>query len=295
MSGDLPETIRFLLRELSFPRKTTIIDVGANPINVPPYADLLKSGNCRVVGFEPQPSAFAELQKTKSENEIYFPHAVGNGDPATLRIYRSSGLTSIFEPDAAGMQLVGGPRWARVKAEVGMETVALDALPDLPEFDLLKIDIQGGENLVFAGAERVLARAVCVIVELRYHRLYRDEPMLGGVDNELRRQGFALHRFMFNKSLPLANSQKAWLRPRRVADQLVDGDAVYIRDLTGIAAFTDGQIVHLALLASAVFESHSLVLHLLDELVRRGKVAGNLPAGYVDAMPEGLKVSGIPG
>ncbi|VDC30562.1 FkbM family methyltransferase [Pseudogemmobacter humi] len=289
MPGDLPETVRFLLRELSFPRKTTIVDVGANPVNVPPYADLLKSGNCRVVGFEPQPSAFAALLETKSGDEIYFPHAVGDGSPATLRICRSSGLTSIFEPDAAAMRLVGGPRWSKVEEEIAMETVALDALADLPGFDLMKIDIQGGENLVFAGAEKVLERAVCVIVELRYHRLYRNEPMMGGVDNELRRQGFTLHKFLSGTSRPLANSQKSRLRPRRVSDQLVDGDAVYIRDLTKIAAFADDQIAHLALLAAAVFQSHSLVLHLLDELVRRGRVAGDLPAAYVDAMPEALK------
>ena len=38
-----------------------------------------------------------------------------------------------------------------------------------------------------------------------------------------------LHKFMFNKSQPFPHSQAARLNRRRTSDQLIDGDAVYLR------------------------------------------------------------------
>ena len=181
--------VALLLAELPLNRKTCIVDVGANPINEAPYSDLLRRGGCTVVGFEPQADAFDALLKTKTDAETYFPYAVGDGRQAKLKVFKSSGMTSIFEPYVEGLALLGQPGLAKVRKRIVFDTVALDAISDLPEFDLLKIDIQGGETLVFQGGERVMAACMVVIVELRYLRLYLGEPMMGGVDNELRRKG----------------------------------------------------------------------------------------------------------
>lgn len=286
--------VALLLEQLAFDRRTTVVDVGANPLNEAPYTALLQAGGCNVVGFEPQAPAFERLQQSKTDRETYFPHAVGDGQTKRLRIYEAQGMTSIFPPDAASMAVIGKPRWSKVISEVDMLTVALDDLPDLPPFDALKIDIQGGETLVFNSAKRVLATAVCVIVELRYLRLYHGEPMLHGVDAALREQGFELHKFLSNKSSPLANSQLARLNRRRVADQLIDGDGVYIRDLSRLAAYTVSQLNHLALLAASVINSHSLALFALDELVRRGAASPDLPGAYVDALPQMLRREDAP-
>ena len=289
--SDCAEATAFLLAELGVLRKTTIVDVGANPVNPPPYAELLKSGACKVVGFEPQQDAFAQLQQVKSEDEIYFPFAVGDGNPIDLRIYKSSGMTSIFDLYARALRAVGMGIPAMLD-KVKLETVALDSIPDLPPFDLLKIDIQGGENLVFGGAKRVMTQAVAVIVELRYLRLYHGEPMLGGVDTELRSQGFYLHKFMFAKSLPLRNSQIHRLKSKLVSDQLVDGDGIYIKNIATPDKLDDEQIKHLAILGAGVFASHSLVLFCLDQLVKRGAVRAELPAAYVDVLPARLRKPG---
>ena len=282
-------TVDLLLEKLHPARKTCIVDVGANPINEAPYSDLLRRGGCTVVGFEPQQDAYDALMKSKTDAETYYPFAVGDGSPANLKMFRSSGMTSIFEPYVKGLALLGRPSLVKVLRRIPFETVALDAVPDLPEFDLLKIDIQGGENLVFNGAERVLAACTVVIVELRYQRLYEEEPMMGGVDTELRRQGFGLHKFMFNKSLALPNSQSARLRSKLLADHLVDGDAVYIRNIAEPEKLSDQQLIHLALLAASVFFSHSLVLYCLDALVQRGIMDQDLPRAYADRLPEKLR------
>jgi len=69
----------------------------------------------------------------------------------------------------------------------------------------------------------------------------------------------------------------------------VDGDAIYIRDLTRIDAMDDEQVVQLTLLAATVIGSHTLALFGLDELVRRGLVASDLPRAYADALPDSLR------
>lgn len=274
-----------LLERLSPARRTTVVDVGANPINPAPYATLLAMGGAHVVGFEPQARAFAALMASPRPEETYFNLAAGRGGPVTLHLYRSSGMTSVFPPHLPGLELIGQAKLGRVQGQERLETVALDAVEGLPEFDLLKIDIQGGELTVFEGARARMATCLAVIVELRYLRLYQGEPMLGGVDQELRAQGFELHKLMFTKSGPIANSQSARLKTRRVADQMIDGDAVYLRDPTRMAEWTDEQIKHLAILAASTFASHSLTVHCLDLLAARGAVAPDLPGLYVDALP----------
>ena len=287
---DLPPHVALLLSALPLPRPTTILDVGANPINEVPYRALLQGGGCHVIGFEPQEAAFAELQRIKGPNETYHPHAVGDGGTHRLHLYRSSGFTSLFLPHMPAARVYGGARWTQISGAVDLPTVALDAIPDLAPFDMLKIDIQGGEKLVIDNARRCLSEAVAVIVELRYLRLYEGEPMMGGVDDCLRDQGFMLHKFMFNKSKPMPHSQSARLHKRRTADQLIDGDAVYLRHPGRIEAYTDGQVMHLAILASGVFDSHSTALYALDELVRRNLADPDLPARYVDALPARLRL-----
>jgi len=282
--------LQVLLAHLPLTRRTRIVDVGANPnIGDPPYTALLRAGACDVVGFEPQPVAFAALATRKSDRETYFPFAVGDGSRKELKVYRSQGYTSVYEPYAPGFRVVGGKSWALIDERIAFDTVALDDQPQVGTFDLLKIDIQGGEYDVFCGAETALKPAMVVIVELRYFPLYDGEPMMGGVDCELRRQGFVLHKLMFNQGKPLRNSQMGRLNNRLVRDQLIDGDAVYLRDLGLIANYSDEQLAHLCVLGASVFGSHTVTLHCLDELVRRHVVPADLPGSYVDSLPAELR------
>lgn len=115
--------------------------------------------------------------------------------------------------------------------------------------------------------------------------------MSGGVDAELRAQGFMLHKFMFNKTAMLANSQMRRLARRANPDQLVDGDAIYLRHPGKLDALSDDQLCHLALIGSGVIESHSLTVAALDELVRRRRIDRGAPAAYVDALPAELRTA----
>ncbi len=287
---DTAEATQLLLRELPLTRPTVVVDVGANPINDVPYKDLLQMGGCDVIGFEPQTAAFEALQKVKSSRETYFPFAVGDGSLQELKVYRSNGMTSIFEPYGPASATLGRPRMFRVVERIPMQTVALDSVAEISRFDLLKIDIQGGEVAVFEGAAEKIKQAIAVIVELRHLQLYDGEPMASGVDMDLRKRGFVIHKFIFNKSLPISNSQQHRLKLIHAREQLIDGDAVYIRGLMELKTIDVEGLLHLSVVASGVFFSQTVVLACLDELARRKVIEQTLASRYVDALPLRLRV-----
>lgn len=299
MASGCPPALDLLLGEMAMARRIRIVDVGANPRGEKaPYAGLLATGACDVVGFEPNPQAFAGLASEGSDHTTYLPFAVGDGTDTEFKIYKDDSMGSVYDPYLPGTGLIPFRNWHQIVDRVPMKTVALDQSPQILPFDLLKIDIQGGEIDVFRGGAERLRDAVAVIVELRYFRLYDGEPMMGGVDLDLRGRGFELHKFRFNKSRALLNSQSHRLKRRRTLDQLIDGDAIYVRDITKMAQMSDDQLSRLAILSSAVFDSHTLCLVCLDELVRRGRIGPDMPARYVDALPADLRLdadaAGIP-
>ena len=110
--------------------------------------------------------------------------------------------------------------------------------------------------------------------------------MFGDLDQEMRAQGFKLHKFLFTKSvmMPHAHEDKV-LRPR-MTSQLLDGDAVYVRDGDWADTLTDDQLIFLALAADSVFESPDMSLTCLDILISRGVVNADLPAAYIDTFPD---------
>ena len=277
---------QLLVDALGATRMTRVVDVGANPLTPPPYDTLYEMKACHVVGFEPHPDAFAELRKKATDRESYFPFAIGDGSDETLHIYNESGLTSIYHPHEGAINYLGRSRRnIGLREDIPMTTRALDSIDDLGDVDLLKIDIQGAEVKVFQGAERVLRDVLVVIPEVRFYRLYEGEPMLGGVDTELRRHGFTLHKFTEQKAKVIPNSQISRLNRKNNRNQIIDGDAVYIRDPARIAELSHEKLRHFAILATDVFQSFDLALHILDVLVERGCVSEDLPARYVEALP----------
>lgn len=282
--------VDLLLEHLDPASATRIADVGANPLTPPPYQDLLERGGCHVFGFEPQPDAFDALQRAATAYETYFPAAVGRGGTAELKIFNDSGLTSVYEPEMGPIRFLGRSRHnVQVKERVTMQTCPLDAIDEIDRIDMLKIDVQGAEVEVFQGARRKLVDCVAVVTEMRFLRLYRGEPMMAGIDAELRAQGFEFHKFLFVKEKVIPNSQIHRLRRARHRNQAIDGDAVYIRDMGVPEACSDEALKHMAILASGVFDSHDLALHCLDLLVARGAAESDLPARYVDALPAELR------
>lgn len=250
-------------------RLTTVVDIGANPIDGdPPYKAMLRARGCRLIGFDPHPVALQQLNATKSDLETYLPYAVGDGGTHTLKICRGIGFASLLQPD--DLVLSHFPRFSelgRVIDEIKLETRRLDDIAEVGEFDLLKIDIQGSELSVFQNGRTRLSRAVAVQTEVSFIPLYKDQPVFGQIDLELRALGFVPHMFAaINRKMiaPMVPPE-----PQVALNQLIEADVVYVRDFTRPDAMTDEQLKHLALIAHDCYGSFDLAANCIHHLVRR--------------------------
>lgn len=250
--------------------RVDIVDVGSNPIDGdPPYKALLAGGAADLVGFEPNLEALAQLEKSKGPHETYLTHAVADGKQHTLRFCHAPGMTSLLQPNTEVLELFYGfPEWGKVVREQKIDTVRLDDVEAVKRMDYLKIDIQGGELMVFENAIQRLADCTVIQTEVEFLPMYVGQPLFSDVDQFLRRQGFILHRFH-----PLVSRT---LKPMVVNNDIYAGlsqlfwaDAIFVRDFTRAASMSDRQLLVMALVMHDVYKSYDVVLHLLLEHDRR--------------------------
>lgn len=290
--ADLKVTKRLqaLYELLSPSRKTRIVDVGANPINPAPYDVLRNADLVEVWAFEPQQSAYDALIREGRSGQHVLPVAVGKGGKETLYVCESSGFTSLLKPNQDFLDYMN--RWSgdmKVVEEAKVETSRLDDLDEIPEFDLLKIDVQGGELAVFQHGQAKLAKAIAVVSEVAAIPLYEGQPLLDDQMRELRGQGFDLHKFLHMKAAKTGRASQFGysdrMRRRFHQNQFVDGDAVFVRDLLHLDRQSDEALKHLAILADGVLQSYDLGVQALTILAERGTVKDGPVQAYIDQLP----------
>lgn len=170
-----------------------VIDVGAN---VGQYAaQLRKLGYTGWIhSYEPLPEAFARLQARARPDPKWrvFQLAVGDSaDPVTLHIAGNSESSSIL--DMAQLHLDAAPA-SRFVASVTVPSTTLDSiLSELPaQPTLLKIDTQGYEGRVLAGAARSLNKIELLEIELSFFEVYVGQPLFRQIDSLLLAADFEL-------------------------------------------------------------------------------------------------------
>ena len=269
----------FLTQILAPSRPTSIVDVGANPIDSdPPYKAMLAAGLCDVIGFEPQADALARLQKMAGPRERYLPDALGDGTSHTLNICGIDGMTSLLDPDPAQLALFNlFPIWGEVKETHTISTRRLDDIAEIAHMDFLKMDIQGSERMVLLNGKAKLADTVAIQTEMSFVPLYKNQPVFGDMDLLLRELGFLPHCFAELKVWPLAPTVVAD-QPNRGLRQVLEADMVYVRDFTRAGNMSPEQWKHLALIAHHCYRSVDLVVRALNMLAELGAV----PAGTSD-------------
>lgn len=138
----------------------TFVDVGAN---VGLYSALaIHQGAGAVLAVEPHPEAFPFLQKTIAANEPGCPVATENAAAGNAR----GELNLYSNPENKGdNRLYPDPMLSgchKVKVETLDELCAKNGITSI---DLLKVDVQGAEMLVFQGAKNILAASSrCLIM-----------------------------------------------------------------------------------------------------------------------------------
>ncbi len=244
-----------------------VVDIGANPIasdGTPPYQGLLDSGYARLVGFEPNPEALAELNEKKGPHERYLPNAVFDGAEHELKVCQAPGMTSLLEPNMDLLSYYHGfPDWGQVVERIPVSTIRLDDVREIENLDYLKIDIQGGELEVFRHGKKRLNECLVIQTEVEFLPMYEEQPLFSEVEQFLRSQGFLIHRFQAIKS--------RILKPMLINDNIYGDlsqafwtDAIFVRDFTKLDQLSPERLKKLALILHDVYGALDMVLLALQ-------------------------------
>jgi FkbM family methyltransferase len=263
-------------------RLTSVVDIGANPLETaPPYKPMLDKRLCTVVGFEPQPEAMDKLIAQKGDLETYLPYAVGGETRATLKVCHAPGMTSLLTPEPRTLNCFPGfAIFGMVTKEIPIETRALDSIAEITHIDHLKIDVQGSELSIFRNGAAKLALATSIQTEVSFVPLYQGQPVFGDIDLALRALGFIPHMFAdINKRmiLPLHHADNLYSS----MNQLLEADIVYVRDFTQAEKMTVEQLKHLALVAHHCYRSYDLTANCINHLATRGVLPADAVGRYL--------------
>ena len=132
-----------------------------------------------------------------SPRDRIFPYALGAAKGSgTLHVTRRVSMTSLLEPNAELLRDVWfKPGHTAVTQTLGVEIEALDTLvaAEALRVDVAKIDTQGYESLIIAGARRTLADQVMLCeVEVSFFERYRGLLPIDRVIGDMRELGFEL-------------------------------------------------------------------------------------------------------
>lgn len=166
----------------------TVLDVGAN---VGQFATELRSSGYTgtIFSFEPTREAFKQLQINSQPDDRW--HVINSGlgrsnEQLTVSIAKDSQLTSVLNP-------------VREHSFIGEQTIQLQRLDDWlasTSIDLsttcLKLDVQGYEWEVLAGAGEALPKMGAIMVELATSQSYEEQPYAEDIMALLRAKGFDL-------------------------------------------------------------------------------------------------------
>ena len=174
------------------------LDVGANTGQT--IESLLKAFPCPYIySFEPSSATFKTLQSKNFGDRVFlYNNAIGQEKQNREFInYKNSALSSFFQLDP------NEENRFRDVGEISRETVQIDTVDqflknkNIDAVDLLKIDTQGFDLEVLAGATNALQSGVIrnVLVELNFVRMYQGQSSAEDIVHFLGENGLLLIDF----------------------------------------------------------------------------------------------------
>ena len=199
VSRERPYTLNWQVRALfEQTRVNCVIDVGAH---FGEYGRFLRNAvgyTGWILSFEPVPASYDVLiaQSTDDPGWLTYPHALGaESARATIHLFESGVFNSFLQPTGYTAE-----RFGAGGTEVGVETVSIRKLDEYleeitREIDepriYLKMDTQGYDQEVLAGASETLRHVVALQSEIAVKHLYEGAPDFVDAVQRLRELGFA--------------------------------------------------------------------------------------------------------
>lgn len=176
----------------------TILDVGANLGQTTSiYRDLFPSAV--IHAFEPCSSSYEGLQRAYASCPRVLPRAYAVADHCGKRHLHNnrSHYTNSLLPSAQSAHKFVGPGLMDTIGSSQVDTITIDAYcqeQDIARIDILKIDTQGAEGLVLAGAQRMLqSHAIRLIYsEVQLAPMYIGQSTLWDCQQILEQHGYRL-------------------------------------------------------------------------------------------------------
>lgn len=248
-----------------------IVDVGAMSLGegTDAYAPLADALPCDVIGFEPVESEFTKLRSKIVPDRTYLPYCIGDGKAHTFFECNMPMTSSLFEPNTELLdkfQNLGNA--TRVVKTYRIQTVCLDDVPDARDADYLKVDVQGGEVLVYSGSQKTLDAVLVVHTEVSFVELYKHQALFADVDAFLRNHGFTFHRLLTPSGRtfkPLVVHGDA----NASGSQLLWADAVYVRDFMSFDRLRPIQLLKIAAILHELYKSYDLAALALEAYDRQ--------------------------
>ncbi len=182
--ADLDETGLALLPPGHLRDLSCVVDVGAN-VGHWSAAVLRSLAPQRLIAIEPAPGPFAQLRERLGDRAELHQVAVGaETGQAALHLTRDSTGASLLPPAPAMREVVGRNWSVEEKISVPVRTLD-DLLREVAEISLLKLDVQGVEHEVLAGAREVLRRTRFLLIEMNFMRQYEGGSWFGPVHETL--------------------------------------------------------------------------------------------------------------
>lgn len=173
----------------------TVLDIGANAGQFA-RASLGSWPAAQVIAFEPLAEAAEQLRAKVGPVGRLEVHvmALGATDGDTPFHPHEYSLSSSALPVAVGAK---DENWVKERPAITVPLRRLDSVLAGRQLDrpmLVKVDVQGSELDVLAGAERTMQEADAVLVEAAFEPMYVGQPRFAAVHDRLTAAGWALVR-----------------------------------------------------------------------------------------------------
>lgn len=170
----------------------TILDIGANEGQ---FADFLRNTfpDAMIYAFEPLPDCFDTLNaRYRSDRRFKAFNLAVSDVSGVVEFHRSPFSQSSSMLPSARFHNENFP-FAAGETLITVNSTPLDAIADTLEIGsrlLIKIDVQGVEEKVFAGGRKTISRADVVLLETNFQQLYEGQLFFKGAVDLMYDMGF---------------------------------------------------------------------------------------------------------
>lgn len=185
-----------ILKEILNGDRIGLVDIGASGGVEPRWASV--QGLLRCYLFEPDERSYAAI--TNTDEITVFPFALGNKiEDGAFNLCRKPQVSSKLLPNTEFVSRFPDPnRWD----VIGNEACSFSTLDHIAaehdlDIDFMKLDVQGGEDSVLAGAEDILnSPLIGLETEIEFLHLYKGQPLFGDLTNILAAKGYEFIDFV---------------------------------------------------------------------------------------------------